>query len=60
MPHKKHLAFKLTDVVFIMLINANMPTIVDILTVMSRIKFVLSGVEYEKSFITSGQGNVAT
>ena len=31
------LAFKLSDVVFIMLINVNMPTIVGILTFMSRI-----------------------
>ena len=30
------------DVVFIMLINVKMPTIVDILTFMSRINFVLS------------------
>ena len=42
-----------------MLINAKMPIIVDILTVMSRIQFVLSGVEHEKSFMTSGQGNLA-
>ena len=44
-----------------MLVIAKMPTIVDILTVtcMSRLKFVLSGVEYEKSCITSGQGNLA-
>ena len=44
----------LSDVVFIMLINIKMPTIVGILTFMSRINFVLSWVEYEKSFITSG------
>ena len=31
-------------------------TIVGILTFMSRINFVLSRVEYEKSFITSGPG----
>ena len=37
-----------------MLINLKMPTIVGILTLMSRINFVLSGVEHEKSFITSG------
>ena len=35
-----------------MLINVKMPTIVGILTFMSRINFVLSCVEYEKSFIT--------
>ena len=39
-----------------MLINVKMPTIVGILTLMSRINFVLSGVEHEKSFITSGPG----
>ena len=39
-----------------MLINVKMPTIVGILTFMSRINFVLSGVEYEKSFITSVPG----
>ena len=37
-----------------MLINLKMPTIVGILTFMSRINFVLSRVEHEKSFITSG------
>ena len=44
---KKFLALNLSDVVFIMLINVKMP--------MSRINFVLSWVEHEKSFITSGQ-----
>ena len=34
-----------------MLINVKLPTIVGIL---SKINFVLSGVEHEKSFITSG------
>ena len=43
-----------SDVVFLMLINVKMPTIVGILTFMSRINFVLSWVEYEKSLITSG------
>ena len=37
-----------------MLINVKMPTIVGILSFMSRINFMLSSVEYEKSFITSG------
>ena len=37
-----------------MLINVKMPTIVGILTFMSRINFVLSWVEHEKSFITMG------
>ena len=46
--NKNFLTFKLSDVVLIMLVIAKMPTIVDILTVMSRLKFVLSGVEYEK------------
>ena len=48
------LAFKLSDVVFILLINFKMPTIVGILTFMSRINFKLSWVEHEKSFITLG------
>ena len=53
---KKFLAFSLSDVVFIMLINVNvkMPAIVGIFTFMRRINFVLSGVEHEKSFIISG------
>ena len=48
----KFLALSLSDVVFIVLIIVKMPTIVGILTFMSRINFVLSWVEYEKSFIT--------
>ena len=51
---KKFLALSLSDVVFIMLINVKMPTIVGILAFMSRINFLLSWVEHEKSFITSG------
>ena len=39
---------------FFVLINVKMPTIVGILTFMSRKNFKLSGVEPEKSFITSG------
>ena len=39
---KKFLALNLLDIVFIMLINVKMPTIVGILTFMSRINFVLS------------------
>ena len=39
--NKKFLASSLSDVVFIMLINFKMPTIVGILTFMSRINFVL-------------------
>ena len=45
---KQFLALSLSDVVFIMLINVKMPTIVEILTFMSRINFVLIQVEYEK------------
>ena len=51
---KTFLALSLSDVVFIMLINVKMPTFVGILAFMSRIKFVLSLVEHEKSVITSG------
>ena len=52
---KRFHALSLSDVVFIMLINA---TIVGILTFMSRINFVLSWAEYEKGFtcIRSGPG----
>ena len=53
---KKFLAFSLSGVVFIMLINVEMPTIVSILKFMSRINFVLSWVEHEKSFVTSSLG----
>ena len=35
------IAFKLAFVVFIMLINVKMPTVVSILTVMSKINFIL-------------------
>ena len=38
---KKFLALSLSDVVFIMLTNVKMPTIVGILTFMSRINFML-------------------
>ena len=51
---KKFLALSLSDFVFILLINVKMPTVVGILTFMSRITFMLSWVEYEKSFITLG------
>ena len=47
---KKFLALSLTDVVFILLMNVKMPTIVGILTFMSRINFMLSWVEYKKKF----------
>ena len=49
---KKNLSFKLSDAVFIMLINVKMPTI---LTFMSMINFMFDFVEHEKSFITSGR-----
>ena len=39
---KKFLAFSLSDVVFIRLINVKMPTIVGILTFMSSINSILS------------------
>ena len=39
---KKLLTLRLSNVVFIMLINVKMPTIVGVLTFMSKIKFVLS------------------
>ena len=45
---KKFLALSFSNVVFIMLINVKMPTIVGILTFVSRINDVLSCVEHEK------------
>ena len=53
---KTVLAFKLSDVVFIMLINVKMSTFVGILTFMGMISFILSLVEHGKSYITSGAG----
>ena len=44
----------LKDIVFIMLINVKMPTIVCNLTFMSRINCMLSLVEHGNSLITSG------
>ena len=43
---------------FFMLINVKMPTIVGILIFMSRKNFMLCLVEHEKSFITLGPGFV--
>ena len=43
---------------FFLLINVKMPTIVGILTFVSRKNFMLNSVEHEKSFITSGPGCV--
>ena len=40
--HKEVSYFKLSHAVFIMLINVKMPTIVGVLTFMSRINFVFS------------------
>ena len=48
--HDFFFALKPLDAVFIQLINAKMPTIVGILTFMSRINFC------EKSFMTWGPG----
>ena len=51
----KCIALGLSDVVFIMLINVKMPTIVvGILTFMSKINFVFSRAKLGESFITSG------
>ena len=50
---KKFLALSISDVVFIMLLNVKMSIIIGTLTFMSKINFVLSYVEHEKSFITS-------
>ena len=47
---KKFLAFSLSDVIFIMLIYVKMPTIVGILTFMSRINFALRRVEHGKFY----------
>ena len=41
---------------FFLLIHVKMPTIVGILTFMSRKNFMLSQVEHKKSFTTSGPG----
>ena len=46
--NKEVSALSLLDVALIMLINVNMPTIIDILIFMSRINFVLSRVEHKK------------
>ena len=44
----KNKDFKLSEAVFIMLINVKMPTIVDILTFMSMINFMINQVEHVK------------
>ena len=43
---------------FFPLIHVKMPTIVGILTYMSGKNFMLNWVEHEKSFITSGPGQI--
>ena len=56
--NKKIYAFKLPDVVFIMLINVKMPTVVGILSFMGMINFTVScSVEHEK-VITRGPGTL--
>ena len=55
---KIFLAPSLSDVIFIMLINVKIPTVVGLSTFLSRINFVLSWVEHWKSFITSRPGFV--
>ena len=49
---KTVLAFRLSDIVIIMLINVKMPTIIDILVFKFLSMINLSCVEHEKSFIT--------
>ena len=49
-------ALILSDVVFILLIDVKMPTIVGILTFVNRINFMLNESSMEKSFITCGPG----
>ena len=55
---KTVLNFKLSYVVFIMLIIVKMPTIVSISRFMRMINFMLSKAEHGKSFIATGQGLV--
>ena len=44
------LTFNHSDAVFILIVNVKMPTIVGILTFMSRINFMLSSVEHKNVF----------
>ena len=53
---KKFLALNISDVVFVMLINVKMPTIVGILTFMSKIILCSAELSKKKSFIASGPG----
>ena len=64
-PHKNNMlktktfhAFKLSDVVFIMLINVKMPTIVGILTFMSMINFIPISSQNLKSALLDLLGSV--
>ena len=57
--NRDFLAFKLSNVVFIMQINVKMPTIVGILTFISMIIFMLTYIEHDKSFITAGPDQIA-
>ena len=52
---KKFLSLSLSDVVFILLINVIMPTIVGFLTFMSRLNFVFSCIEHQNN-LTSRPG----
>ena len=49
---KKLIALSLLDIVIIILINVKIPTVVGILTFMSRINLMLSLVEHGNSFTT--------
>ena len=55
---KKFLVLSLSDVIFIMLINVKMPTIVGILTFISMINFMFIWVEHEKGFRISGPASL--
>ena len=53
---EKFIALSLSDDVFILLIQFKMPTIVGILTFMSRMNFAFSWVQQGKGLIASGPG----
>ena len=56
---KKYLALSLSDVVFIMLMNVKMPTIVvGILIFMSRVNFMLSSKKFYNLGARSHLGNI--
>ena len=59
-PTKTFLALNLSNVVFIMLINVKMPTIVGIITFMSRINSVLSRVKHENFMLNSTEHEIST